>query len=73
MNNLAWCGWGPELCNGLGMTTNEDNKVTLAISSSSDTPQLHDSTLSILYGGDIVCARGSAITIQGTGTHCDNI
>lgn len=24
-NNLAWYGWGPELCNGLGMTTNEDN------------------------------------------------
>lgn len=51
-NNLAWYGWGPELCNGLGLTTNlttnGDNKVTLAISSSSDTPWLQDSNMSIL-------------------------
>lgn len=30
-SNLAWCGWGPELCNGLGMTTNGDDKATPAI------------------------------------------
>lgn len=56
MNNLAWYGWGPELCNGLGMTTNADNKVSLAISSSSET--LHGSrtqTCQFYMVGTLVC------------------